>query len=146
MSEEWKFGLQVMLTKGEWLQLEVLAGEMSLSEYAAKVLLDHAQQNMHLTGGEASAFKQLYEGKFDPAPKDDTNPPTRKPLGRPLEKTKMYLWCNPDMKHWQRLVLGVVYLPMLFWWWLVGNPIYLGSPTSNHHSPVTHRQVQSPPP
>jgi hypothetical protein len=36
-----------------------------------------------------------------------------------------YLWCNPDMPHYQRLLLGVVYLPMLFWWWLVGNPIIL---------------------
>lgn len=74
MSEEWKFACQVMLTKGEWLQLHVLAGDMSIGEYAAKVLREHAQKNVHLTGGEASAFKQLYEGKFDPAPEDDTNP------------------------------------------------------------------------
>ncbi len=72
--DEWKFGLQVMLTKGEWLQLHVLAGEESLGEYAAKVLRKHAEQNVHLTGGEASAFKQLYEGKFDSAPEDDTTP------------------------------------------------------------------------
>jgi len=36
-----------------------------------------------------------------------------------------YLWCNPNMKTWQRLALGAFYLPMLFWWWLVGNPIVL---------------------
>ncbi len=75
MSKEWKFACQVMLTKGEWLQLSVLAGEnMSIGEYAAKVLREHAQQNVHLTGGEAAAFKQLYEGKFDSAPEDDTSP------------------------------------------------------------------------
>lgn len=77
MSEEWKFSCNVYLTKGEWLQLSVLAGEnMSVSEYAAKVLREHAQQNVQRTGGEAAAFRELYQGKFDPAPEDDTTPPT----------------------------------------------------------------------
>lgn len=74
--DEWKFGLQVMLTKGEWLQLHVLAGEESLGEYAAKVLREHAQQNVQRTGGESAAFQELYQGKFDPATEDDTTPPT----------------------------------------------------------------------
>ena len=74
MSEEWKFARQVILTKGEWLQLAVLAGgNMSIGEYAAKVLREHAQQNVHLTGGEASAFKKLCEGEFDTAPEDGTS-------------------------------------------------------------------------
>lgn len=42
----------------------------------------------------------------------------------------MYLWSNPDLPHWQRLLLGIVYLPILFWWWLCGKPIYLGNTTT----------------
>ena len=38
----------------------------------------------------------------------------------------MYLWSNPSIPHLQRLVLGVYYLPLLFWWWLTGKPIELG--------------------
>jgi len=38
---------------------------------------------------------------------------------------RMYLWSNPDLPHWQRLLLGLPYLALLFWWWLVGNPICL---------------------
>jgi len=43
----------------------------------------------------------------------------------------MYLWSNPDLPHWQRLLLGIIYLPMLFWWWLVGNPIQLSRRTQD---------------
>ncbi len=37
----------------------------------------------------------------------------------------MWLWSNPDLPHWQRLLLGVYYLPLLFWWWLTGKTICL---------------------
>ena len=62
---KWKFGMSIMLTKGELLQLHVLAGEESLGEYIAGVVREHIKKNVHLTGGEAAAFKQLYEGRFD---------------------------------------------------------------------------------
>jgi hypothetical protein len=42
----------------------------------------------------------------------------------------MYLWSNPNLPHWQRLALGVFYLPVLFWWWITGKPIYLASGTT----------------
>lgn len=66
MSEEWKFACQVMLTKGELLQLHVLAGEnMSMGDYAAKVLREHAEKKMRLTLGESAAS----DNESTPAPK-----------------------------------------------------------------------------
>jgi hypothetical protein len=57
----------------------------------------------------------------------------RKPFYGTLQKEViMYLWSNPNIPNWQRLLLGAFYLPILFWWWLVGNPIFLGSRRTPH--------------
>lgn len=55
----------------------------------------------------------------------------------------MYLWSNPDLPHWQRLLLGVVYLPMLFWWWLVGNQIRLDRRPTTLESTADHASASN---
>lgn len=60
MSDEWKFASKIMLTKGELLQLDILAGDKSISEYLENLVRQHIQDNISKTGGEESAYQQAY--------------------------------------------------------------------------------------
>jgi hypothetical protein len=46
--------------------------------------------------------------------------------GKAKEIWGMYLWSNPTMPAYLRLPLGVLYIPLLLWWWLTGQPIEIG--------------------